>query len=200
MSNSDPQPVRGTLHFLQRGAPLLLCFLTTLAAPNAWAESRLKVREASLALDEGVYELDARLDLSLPADARKAIDSGLTLRLDYEVEISRVRRYLPDDGVAALVQSYELVYHALSQRYLLRHLNSGVQQDFGTLDAALERLQVVSGLPVIDAALLEDGSTYEVRIRGVLDMGTAPDVFGWLLFWADDWSTASDWNTWTLRP
>jgi hypothetical protein len=25
-------------------------------------------------------------------------------------------------------------------------------------------------------------------------------VFGWLLFWTDDWSAESDWKTWTLRP
>ena len=61
-----------------------------------------------------------------------------------------------------------------------------------------ERLQLVRGLPVIDAALLENGSTYEISIRGVLDMGTAPAVFGWLRFWADDWNAASDWYSWTL--
>ena len=198
MSNSHRYSVREVLQHLQRGASLLLCILTTLAAPVVLAETRLAVREASLSLYEGVYELDARLDLNLPVDARKAIDSGLTLRLDYEIRISRVRHYLPDDGVAELVQSYELVYHALSQRYLLRHLNSGVQQDFGSLDGALERLQLVRGLPVIDAALLENGSIYEISIRGVLDMGTAPAVFGWLRFWADDWNAASDWYSWTL--
>ena len=33
-----------------------------------------------------------------------------------------------------------------------------------------------------------------------LGMNTAPDVFGWLLFWTDDWSAESEWKTWTLRP
>ena len=49
-------------------------------------------------------------------------------------------RYLPDAEVASLQQSYELSYHALSQRYLLRNLNTGEQQDFGTLQASLDRL------------------------------------------------------------
>ena len=53
-----------------------------------------------------------------------------------------------DAGVAALEQRYELSYHALSQRYLVRNLNTGEQQDFGTLQAALDRLGEVRGLPV----------------------------------------------------
>ena len=55
------------------------------------------------------------------------------------------------------------------------------------------------GLPVIDKALVDDGPVYEGRIRAVLGMNTAPDVFGWLLFWTDDWSATSEWYAWTLR-
>ena len=155
---------------------------------------------ASLALDENVYELDIGLEVALPPEARQAIDGGLALRLDYEIEILRVRRYMPDADVAALVQSYEVVYHALSQRYLLRNLNTGVQLDFGTLDSALARIADIRGLPLIDSALVPPGPVYAVRVRALVDMGTAPDSLRWLLFWTDDWSTASEWYTWTLKP
>ena len=199
MSNTDSASRRATLQFLRPGLLLAMCFLATLAAPAALAQGRIAIRDASLALDEGVYELDAGMELRLPQDARKAIDAGLTLRLDYDIRIARVRQYMPDDGIASLVQSYEISYHALSQRYLLRNLNTGEQQDYGTLDAALERLGEVRGLPVIDAALVEEGPTYEVGVRVVLDMGTVPDALGWLMFWTDDWSMTSEWYSWTLR-
>ena len=188
--------------FLARCAAwLTLCFIAT-AGPVAHAEdeSKLTIREAQAALDEGVYELDAKLDLMLPEGARKAIESGLTLRLTYEITVDRVRRYMPDASVAALEQRYEVSYHALSQRYLVRNLNTSEQQDFGSLQAALDRISELRGLPVIDTALVADGPAYEGRIRAVLGMNTAPDVFGWLLFWTDDWSAESDWKTWTLRP
>ena len=180
---------------------LTLCFIAT-AGPVAHAEdeSELTIREAQASLDEGVYELDAKLDLMLPEGARKAIESGLTLRLTYEITVDRVRRYMPDASVAALEQRYEVSYHALSQRYLVRNLNTSEQQDFGSLQAALDRISELRGLPVIDKALVTDGPVYEGRIRAVLGMNTAPDVFGWLLFWTDDWSAESDWKTWTLRP
>jgi len=188
--------------FLARYAAwLALCFIATTAAP-AWAadESRLVLREVSATIDEGVYELDAKLDLTLPDGARKAVESGLTLRLTYEVSVNRVRRYMPDAGIAALEQRYEVSYHALSQRYLVKNLNTGEQQDFGSLQGALDRITELRGLPVLDTSLLSDGPVYEGRIRAVLGMNTAPDVFGWLLFWTDDWSAESEWKTWTLRP
>jgi hypothetical protein len=168
--------------------------------PAAAAETKLRITNAKLALDENVYELDMGLDVSLPPDARQAIDGGLALRLDYEIEILRVRRYIPDADVAALVQSYELTYHALSQRYLLRNLNTGVQLDFGTLDSALARVSDIRGLPLIDSALMPAGPVYAVRVRARVDMGAAPESLRWLLFWTDDWSTASAWYTWTLTP
>jgi len=164
------------------------------------AETELKITSASLALDENVYELDMGLQVALPPEARQAIDGGLALRLDYEIEIQRVRRYVPDADVAALVQSYEVVYHALSQRYLLRNLNTGVQLDFGTLVSALARIADIRGLPLIDSALVPPGPVYAVRVRALVDMGTAPDSLRWLLFWTDDWSAASEWYTWTLKP
>jgi Domain of unknown function (DUF4390) len=176
----------------------LLCFLATIAAP-AFADTRLEVVAASVALDEGVYELDARLDLAIPEAGRRAIEAGLTLELDYQIEIARVRRYLPDAEVASLQQRFELSYHALSQRYLLRNLNTGEQQDFGTLQASLDRLAEVRGLPLLDSSLLEPGSTYEFRVRAELNLRTAPDSLGWLLFWTEDWSATSEWYAWTLR-
>jgi len=180
-----------------RGA-WLLCFLATLAWP-AFADTSIEVTSASVALDDGVYELDARLALDVPENGRRAIEAGLTLRLDYQIEIARVRRYVPDADIASLEQIYELSYHALSQRYLLRNLNTGEQHDHGTLQAALDRLAEVRGLPLLDSSLLEPGSNYEFRVRAELTLRTAPDTLSWLLFWADDWSATSEWYAWTLR-
>jgi hypothetical protein len=176
------------------------CFFATLASVPAAAATSVEVTRASIALDDGVYELDVDLGFNLPGGARRAIEAGLTLRLNYEIEIARVRRYLPDPDVASLVQSYELGYHALSQRYLLRNRNTGEQQDFGALSSALDRLATVRGLPLLDSSLLEPGSTYEFRVRAELNLRTAPDSLGWLLFWTDDWSATSEWYAWTHRP
>ena len=90
---------------------LVLCLIAT-AGPAAHAEdeSTLTLRDVQVSLDEGVYELSAKVDLTLPDGARKAVESGLTLRLTYEITVDRVRRYMPDAGIAALEQrAHELL-------------------------------------------------------------------------------------------
>jgi hypothetical protein len=202
MSNSNSVTCRRVAQLLRRSATLLLCFLATSAFSPVLAESTAEIRSASLALDEAqdVYELTADVVFTLPDEARKGIEAGLGLRVVYEILLSRVRGYWPDATIAELEQAYELTYHALSQRYLLRNLNTGEQRDFGSLQAALEQLGDVRGLPVIDADLVNGDSRYEVNLRAVVDMSTAPAALQWLLFWTDDWSAASEWFTWPLRP
>ena len=202
MSNSKSVSFRRVPQLLRCGAIMLLCFLATSTLTPAFAETKAVVRSASLTLDsaQDVYELNAKVDIALPEDARKGIEAGLTLRFVYEIALSRVRGYWPDANVAELVQAYELSYHALSQRYLLRNLNTGEQQDFGSLKAALEQLGDVRGLPVIDADLVKDDGRYEVSLRAVIDLSTTPAALQWLLFWTDDWSATSEWFTWPLRP
>jgi hypothetical protein len=200
MSDSQPSAASGAPFLVRFALACLLCIFATIAPAKAEAarEARVKLEEVQVALDEDVYELDARARIKLPDDARRAIESGLTLRVTYQIAIDRVRRYMVDAEVAALEQRYEVSYHALSQRYLVKNLNTGEQQDFGSLQAALDRVSDVRGVPLIDAALIAKGPQYEGRVRAVLDLDTAPAALGWLLFWADDWNAESDWSTWTL--
>lgn len=202
MSNSNAVSCRRVPQLLRCGVMLLLCFLATSALSPVFAESTAVVRSASLALDaaQDVYELTAKVEITLPEEARKGIEAGLALRVVYEIALSRVRGYWPDATVAELEQTYELSYHALSQRYLVRNLNTGEQQDFGSLQAALEQLGDVRGLPVIDADLVRGDSQYEVYLRAVVDLSTTPAALQWLLFWTDDWSATSEWFIWPLRP
>lgn len=200
MSHSRTGGDRNRPRWLWLRAWLLLCFLATLGIAPAHAETRLLVRSAQVSLDDEVYELDTRIDIQIPDEARKAIEAGLTLGLNYEIELTRTRKYLPDPAVAYLEQRYQLSYHALSQRYLVRNLNTGEQQDFGTFAAAIDRLDDLSGLPIVDKSLVQPGVEYEGRVRAVIDMSTAPAGLGWLLFWTDDWSATSEWYEWKLRP
>jgi Domain of unknown function (DUF4390) len=202
MSNSNAVSCRRVPQLLRCGVMLLLCFLATSVLSPVFAESTAVVRSASLALDaaQDVYELTAKVEIALPEEARKGIEAGLALRVVYEIALTRVRGYWPDATVAELEQTYELSYHALSQRYLVRNLNTGEQQDFGSLQAALEQLGDVRGLPVIDADLVRGDSQYEVYLRAVVDLSTTPAALQWLLFWTDDWSATSEWFIWPLRP
>jgi len=179
---------------------LLVMFLFGWARVEA-AESprRFEIRSAFVEPADSVYMLNARLDFDLPPGAQAAIDDGVVLTLDLEIVVNRARRYWLDDTVATLEQHYELVYHALSERFLVRNVNSGEQLSLPTLESALASLQLVDRLPILDQTLVQPDLRYEVSLRGRLDVRNMPDALRFVLFWVDDWRQTSDWYTWPLN-
>ena len=175
----------------------LLAMLGLALAPAAGAQNRLEVRSAFIEPAERVYELNATFDFDLPEGAREVVRQGVPLSLHLEIVVKRKRSYWLDDTVATLDQSYELAYRALSERYLVRNLNSGEQASYATLDAALDALRVISRLPILDQALVSTARRHEISIRASLDVRTMPDALRFVLFWSDDWRQRSEWYTWS---
>jgi hypothetical protein len=159
---------------------------------------RFEVRSAGVELKDGVYYLDAWVEYRLSTEAREALDAGVALTLETEVEFLRTRRFWLDDQEAGLRQGYELQFHALSERYLVVNLNSGEQSSYATLFSALNSLGRITELPLIDASLLDAESNYQIRIRAVLSTEDIPGPLRLLAFWRRDWSLESEWDTWLL--
>jgi hypothetical protein len=158
-----------------------------------------EVRTASVELRDGVYLLDASIYYSLSSEARDALQSGVPLAIRLEVEIAHGRRFWFDNELANLQQRYQLEYHALSERFIVQNVNSGDQESFATLFAALNYLGQIERLPLIDAALVDDSRDYDVRLRAVLDVEQFPGPLRLLAFWRRDWSLASEWYRWPLQ-
>jgi len=173
----------------------LLCLCAV--GPVVAQSHRMEIRSAYVEPSDSVYLLNVTLDFDVPEGARRAVREGVPLTLELEIVLNRARRLWLDETVATLEQRYELVYHALSERYLVRNLNSGEQASFATLDAALDQLRVVDDLPILDGALLEGRSRYEISVRAGLDVRTMPDTLRFVLFWTDDWRQRSEWYIWS---
>jgi hypothetical protein len=163
-------------------------------------EGRFEVRSADLELRDGVYHLNARLDLPVSDAVRHGLADGVPLSLEVDLDIERVRQMLPNSRVAELTQRYRLQYNAVSARYILRNDNSGQQESLGGVDAALERISEIHGLPALDQSLIAAGRRYEASVRAKIDYGTVPFSMRILMFWVNEWHRESDWYTWTLQP
>lgn len=180
---------------------LMLCALCLVASPARAQEEdpgRFEVRSASVELDEGIYYLNAWLEYRLSSGAREALESGVPLTIEIEVEFLRSRRFWLDAAEASLLQAYELQYHALSERYLVLNSNVGEQNSFANLFSALNFLGRVNALPLIDEALLEAGESYQIRLRTSLSTEDFPGPLRLLTFWRRDWSLRSEWYEWPL--
>ncbi len=177
----------------------VLAFGTGLAQESIEREGYFEVRSASTQLVAGVHTLDARLQLVLSSEALAALESGVTLSIELQMQVIRVRRFLVDDVEAELAIRYELEYRPLSQRYIVRNLNSGNQDSFATLYSALNNLGRVQGLPVIDDALLLPGRPYRLRLRAMLNTQQYPVILRMLFFWRGQWQLQSEWFEWLLE-
>jgi Domain of unknown function (DUF4390) len=174
--------------------------LCAAAALGDGLDGRCEVRSADLELKEGVFHLNARLDLPISDAVREGLAQGVPLALELDLSIERVRQLLPNSGVADLTQRYHLQYNAVSAHYILRNDNSGQQESLPTLDEALEQLSQVRGVPVLDRSLISPDLRYEASVRAKLDYGAVPLSMRILMFWVRDWHRESDWYTWTFQP
>jgi hypothetical protein len=183
----------------------LLVIMTVLALSTGLAQEKIEregyfeVRSASTQQIAGVHTLDARLQLILSSEALAALESGVTLSIELQMQVIRVRRFLIDDVEAELAVRYQLEYRPLSQRYIVRNLNSGNQDSFATLYSALNNLGRIQGLPVIDDALLVPDRPYRLRVRAMLNTQQYPATLRLLFFWRGQWQLQSEWFEWYLE-
>jgi len=201
---SNPMPntrrPRRLARFVLLSSAALAAVLCTRPLQADGLDGRFEVRSADLDLRDGVYHLNARIDLPVSDAVRHGLAEGVPLTVELDLDIERVRQLLPNSRVAELTQRYHLQYNAVSARYILRNDNSGQQQTLGTVDAAVEQLSEIHGLPVLDKALIAAGRRYEANVRARIDYGTVPFTLRVLMFWVTDWHRESDWYTWTLQP
>ncbi len=191
--------------FTRRAAIALLAMLAVLtgaavvAQDDVIREGYFEVRSAASELVDGVHILDARLQLVLSSEALEALNSGVPLTIELQLQVIRVRRFYMDALDAELSVVFELEYRPLSQRYIVRNLNSGDQDSFATLYSALNNLGRVEGLPVIDDALLGSGKSYRVRARAMLQTQQYSAPLRLLFFWRSQWQLQSEWFEWMLE-
>jgi len=181
-----------------RRAALGLCALCLLLLRVAHADEGLVIVNAQAGLEDGVWYLDADIDYQLSTTALEALESGLPLDFELEIRLERRRRIIWDAEFAELRQRYQLRFHALTERYIMRNLNSGEQTSYASLGAALGALGQVRGLPVIDDALIDPDTKYFVEVRASVDIeGKGGPLAVVRVFW-NDWRTESDWLRWRL--
>jgi hypothetical protein len=182
-----------------RWLALLLCLLMPLATARAQGplDGTFQVDAAYIVLDHDVLELNARIHYPDNELIRSALQDGITVAFDVEVDIARPRRFWFNATVLDITLRRELTYHAVTGRYVVRNEASIQQQSFATLEEALEQLGHIDDLPVLVQSQLGPGP-WQVAVRAGVRRGRMPAALRALMFWSDDWHRLSGWYTWML--
>ena len=177
-----------------RGFMLLaLCFYASLANAD------ITIRSVETTYKDKVYLLNANIEYQLSQPAIEALKNGVPLILLLDIEVEKQRKWWWSKEVATLEQGYLLIYHALTENYLVTNLNSSAQNNYRSLNAALEALGHIRSLPILDEKLLEPNAKYFVNVRMHLDIESLPAPMRPFAYLSSDWRLESDWYSWPLQ-
>jgi len=180
------------------GKRALGLLLLLLAASGVQAD--IRIRAASVILDQGRYLLEARIDVQLGAEVREALDSGVPLVFVTTVRLERSRDYLWSATVTRTSHRLRLQYHALSRQYLITDLLLGETESFPTLRAALHWLGRIKHLPIIEQKLLRGDQEYFVEVRTRLDIESLPTPMRLVAYLSPQWHLGSGWYRVEVKP
>jgi hypothetical protein len=172
----------------------LLLAVASFAAPA----NEVEVRDARLDTVEEGLVLNADFAFDLSQRLEEAVVSGVPLYFRVEFELSRPRWYWFDDNAVSALLQLRLSYHALSRTY---RLSTGLlQQNFTTLEEALNVMKHVRNWLVADRTVTFSDADYEARVRLRLDTGMLPKPFQVSALTSRELQFESPWKRFTVRP
>ena len=183
----------------------LLLVLAVLVLPVAiWPGSgraaAFTIGEASARLQDGYYVLDASVKYGFSDAVLEALSHGVPLVVELHVEVRREDAWLWEPDIVDLRLRSQIRYSPLSATYQTTNLDTGAQRTFATRDSAIAALGDVRQLPVVQAAMLEPGERYLMDLRATLDIEALPLPLRPRAYLSREWSLASEWSRWRLRP
>ena len=175
----------------------LTALLLAIAAFSAGA-NEVEVRAASLeAVEEGLV-LNADFSFTLSQRLEEIVANGVPLYFRVEFEMTRPRWYWFDEKAVSTQMQLRLSYHALSRNY---RLSTGLlQQNFTTLEEALNVLKRVRNWLVVDRTVTFSDADYDAAVRLRLDAGMLPRPFQLSALTSRDLQLETAWRRFSVRP
>ena len=176
---------------------LVLAIICT--CQTAWAEG-FTIRSVETSLVEKVYTVSAQIEYQFTDVAIEALQNGVPLLVLIDIKVDRERSWWLDKNIAKLQQGYLLLYHALTEKYIVNNLNSGAQDNYDSLNSAVFALGQLENLPILDANLVSEDNRILVRLHTYLDLEALPAPMRPLAYISSQWRLESDWYEWPLQP
>jgi hypothetical protein len=157
----------------------------------------IEVRDARLRATEDGLVLDADFSFQLTPRLADVVANGVPLYFRVDFELTRRRWYWFDETTATGRLQLRLSYHALSRQY---RLSTGLlQQNFGTLEEALNVLRRVRNWLVVDRIVSLSGDDYEAAVRMRHDTSLLPKPFQLSALTGRELHLESPWKRFTVR-
>ena len=182
--------------------PLLLSLtvlvLVSLGSPACRA-SDITITAADSHITNEILMLDADADFKFSDDAIKAINSGVAITIEFDLRISRPRKYLWDSELLNAHRDFTIERHALSQQYILSDRATAERRLHGSLELAIDDLGRLRNLPIAEIRQLKGEKVVEMAMRLRLAIRSLPGPLIPVAYISPGWHMSSGWHRWQTR-
>jgi hypothetical protein len=176
----------------------LTALLFPFQVPAAEQPGTFTVTEIHAERGDESYLLNARIDINLNSGPREALENGIPLVFELQIQTLEKHTWFWDIVVGEYKQARQVQLHALSRTYLVKDLATGAQRSYLKLEDALQAAGFLHNFPVLDYDRMEDGQRYAVRLRGNLDIEALPTPVRLLAYVSSAWDMDGAWYQWQL--
>ena len=164
------------------------------------AGDEFRIKEARTRLAEGVFVLDADIELHFSPEALEALDNGVPFTIVFHFQVRSADAWIWDDSVSDRRLRYAIRYKPLSERYQVYRLPGERGRSFVTREAAIAALGELRGLQLVAQERLDPEGDYQVHMKAELDIEELPLPLRPIAYLRPAWKLGSSWTKWPLTP
>ena len=175
------------------GMRSLVFALLTCGWTAALAGGEVEVNTVVAEFINDILHVSSAQRLAFSDEALEALESGIPLTLEFNVEVRRERRYVWDKVLTETTQRFRIERHSLSDRYLVTNVTTGDRESFYGVIDAVDSLQQIEKLPVAERRALPLNEPVLVALRVRLDRDALPAPIRATGWFSSAWKMESDW-------
>ncbi|MGB0866399.1 MAG: DUF4390 domain-containing protein [Granulosicoccaceae bacterium] len=184
---------------LSKRGLLLWLLLATASLPLRAEEGRVHFNSlVSYVVDSRVY-LSTDVSLQLSGLARSALESGVALEFDIDIQVWRQLSFWPDETLRRYQISHRLSYQELTRSYRLERLESGERASFSNLTDALHALASLRDLVLLPESELKSGRKHYGSMTISLDIDALPSPLRTQAYFSRAWKLQGGEQQWRIR-
>jgi hypothetical protein len=160
------------------------------------------IQQATISKIGNGYVLNANINYPLTPRVKEAIENGVPIVFIQEIQIVKAYPLLGsywqwEDTLWSSEIRHQLRYHALTDQYVLKSLDTDSQRNFISLNAALSALGKVSSL-TLPPEHMADTNFLHVYLKSRIDLLALPTPMRPGALISEKWQLASPWTeaTW----
>ncbi len=177
---------------------LLYCLGAGWLLPQSgWAgQYGTSVTNAQIVVRNDVYVLNADVDFILSPIAVQALQSGIPLTWELNIEIQRPRQWLWHQAIVEKKIGYRISYQALLNMY---QIDNPEGENFTTLSRALKKLGTIRNVPLLKREKKAEESDYLAAVKVSFDRESLPLPLRPESYFNAGWFLSGEWYRWPVR-